>query len=383
VHPCTFEHGGTLAPWLFGTLTDVRSATIVAFYLFDVAEQIDLAALRSALGGDAAQAPLTRKASAPSYLQYAVPPVVVEGEALGIGGIDGFHVRVKFFDYGVLSFALTRQTGGAWSDLPALSQEYVENEVLEQQVERICRTLVTRFAPAMQGSRPTVLTEDYLVVAVTDLGERITGDVLVRQRGAEIASIVRGERQPLSQQEQDEVLRNRLSYLADDLVVPTWNAAFIYDTEAGAQAALEIVEFANSQLLQFRYYDELLDVALGRIYAQLQEHHWWDSLAGRRYLRAAHQLHALFIDVNELTDRTQNALKMVGDIYAARLFHLIAARLGLERWKASVEDKLKTLNDIYTFAVEQVAISRGHFLELTIILILVLELVLFFMGIMR
>jgi uncharacterized Rmd1/YagE family protein len=73
---------------------------------------------------------------------------------------------------------------------------------------------------------------------------------------------------------------------------------------------------------------------------------------------------------------------MAGDIYAAKLFHLMASRLGLDLWKASVEEKLKTLNDIYRFAVEQVAISRGHLLELTIIAILVLELVLFFMGIM-
>ena len=87
--------------------------------------------------------------------------------------------------------------------------------------------------------------------------------------------------------------------------------------------------------------------------------------------------------MNEITDRTENALKFVGDIYAARVFTLVAARLGLVRWKQSVEEKLETLDDIYRFAVEQVAISRGQFLELTIILILVLELVLFFLGIMK
>ena len=85
-----------------------------------------------------------------------------------------------------------------------------------------------------------------------------------------IASIVRGERESLSRQEREEILRHRLSYLADDLVIPTWNAAFVYDTPAGTQAAVEIVEFANSQLLQFRYYDELLDNALARIYTKMQ-----------------------------------------------------------------------------------------------------------------
>ena len=103
-------------------------------------------------------------------------------------------------------------------------------------------------------------------------------------------------------------------------------------------------------------------------------------VAGARYTRAARQVHSLFIEVNELTDRSENALKFIGDIYAARLFWLVAERLGLGTWKADVETKLKTLDDIYRFAVEQSAMSRGQFLELTIVLILVLELVLFFHG---
>ena len=94
-------------------------------------------------------------------------------------------------------------------------------------------------------------------------------------------------------------------------------------------------------------------------------------------------MHALFIEVTEVTDRTENALKFIGDIYAARLFWLVADRLGLGTWKADVDTKLKTLDDIYRFAVEQSGMSRGQFLELTIVLILIFELILFFMGIMR
>jgi hypothetical protein len=104
---------------------------------------------------------------------------------------------------------------------------------------------------------------------------------------------------------------------------------------------------------------------------------------GSRYTRAARHVHALFIDVNELTDRTENALKFVGDIYAARLFSLVADRLGLEIWKGKVQEKLKTVDDIYRFAVEQSSMSRGQFLELTVVVILVLELLLVFMGVMK
>jgi len=124
-------------------------------------------------------------------------------------------------------------------------------------------------------------------------------------------------------------------------------------------------------------------VQLASIYARLQRPRWYETWIGSRYTRAARQVHSLFIDVNELTDHTENALKFVGDIYAARLFFLVADRLGLDTWKANVQEKLKTLDDIYRFAVEQTSMSRGQFLELIVVVILVLELALVFMGVMK
>jgi len=127
----------------------------------------------------------------------------------------------------------------------------------------------------------------------------------------------------------------------------------------------------------------LLDAELERIYPQLQRDGWLYNWVARRYVRAARQVHSLFIDVNELTDRTENALKIVGDVYAARLFALAAARVGLNQWKASVQDKLRTLADIYRFAVEQTSMARGEVLEITVVVILVIELVLFLAGVLR
>ena len=54
------------------------------------------------------------------------------------------------------------------------------------------------------------------------------------------------------------------------------------------------------------------------------------------------------------------------------MFGVAAARIGLDQWKSSVRDKLKTVDDIYRFAVEQAAIARGEFLELTIVILIVL-----------
>jgi hypothetical protein len=356
---------------------------IVALYLFDVAEAIDLKAAAADISSSV-RATFAPKTATPAYVRYQQPPLLFDGAVVDIPSIDGFQAGFKVFDYGIISLRLTREFHGTWPELADASDQLVENEALERQAEQACRSVAALLTHATTDPRQTALTEDYLVFAISDLSRAHTADEVVEHHGDIVASVLRGERAPLSRQERDEILRHRISYLANDLVIPTWNAAFVYDTPAGTQAALEIVEFANSQLLQFRYYDELLDNELAGIYADIKkEPRWYDALLGRHYARAARQIHALFIDVNELTDRTENALKIVGDVYAARLFSLVGARLDLDRWKTSVGEKLKTLDDIYRFSVERLSMVRGEFLEATIVAILLFELVLFFMGIME
>jgi hypothetical protein len=364
-------------------MSDIRSAYIYAFYLFDVAETVNLSSIPALIGGPTVAARLTSKSPTPAYVQYEKPPLSFDGELIGVSDIGGFRPRFRFYDYGVISLSLSRPFSGPWSGLVTLGQELIENDELGRLAEEQCRAVVTRLAPALTGPRQEFLSEDYLVFAVHELERPMPAVEVVKTYGQEIAAMLRGERQALSAQERRRVLKHRISYLADDLVIATWNAALVYDTPSGAASTLEILEFANSQLLEFRYYDDLLDGQLASIYSALQKPRWYDQLIGSRYTRAARQVHSLFIDVNELTDRTENALKFIGDIYAVRLFALVASRLGLDTWKANVQGKLKTLDDIYGSTVEQSSMSRGNFMELTIVLILVLELVLLLLGIME
>lgn len=358
------------------------SGRVTAFFLFDVAEGADLAAIAALLGSAGHTARFAPRSAIPAYVQYLQPPVQVEMDALGGPRIDGWSGRVKIYDYGVVSLSLSQPFEGTWAELTTLSRDVLNGSPLEAQAEACCRGAANQLRSALQGARDTYLSEDYFVFGVTSIDGAPGAEAVLAAHGDDIARLLRGETEPLSAQERDEVLRHRLSYLATDLVVPSWNGAFVYDSEAGLSGALEILEFANSQLLQFRYYDQRLDHELQRIYAKLHAQKWYEPWIGRRYNAATRELHGVFIDVNELTDRTENALKLVGDVYAARLLGLSAARLGLAAWKDAVKDKLKTLDDIYRFAVDQTTMARGEILEASIVLILVFELVLFFMGIM-
>jgi hypothetical protein len=361
----------------------IRTGHLVLFYAYDVAEAAAFDRLRDVLGQAASPARLAPKPPAPPYVQYQQPPLTFDGGLIGVPDVAGLQVRLRVYDYGVVSFALRRPFSGDWPELLALGARCIDNPQIEEEILRCARMAVDRMRPALDKPRAEWLAEDYAVFTITGFDAPLAADALLAQHGGEVARLLRNEAQPLSRQEVDHVLANRLSYLADDLFIPTWNGALLYDTAAGADASEEIIEFANSQLLQFRYYDQLLDSELGRVSVELQRDRRTYLFSARQYTRAARHVHALFVDTRDLVDRTENALKFVGDIYAARMFSLLAARLGLDRWKEHVRDKLQTLERIYHFAAEQSSIARGELLELTIIGILVLELVLFFLGIMK
>ncbi|HVW05368.1 MAG TPA: hypothetical protein VHB78_10190 [Vicinamibacterales bacterium] len=364
-------------------MSEIQSGFVTALYLFDVARSIDLVAIEAQVGGQAARASLGDKSAGPSRSRYVTPPLVVDGHVLGCTDVDGFRSRVKFYDYGVVSLTLTRAFSGSWADLVALGQTLIENEPLEEHAARTCDHIVSVVASSLADQHRSFLSEDYLVFAVTALETPSTSQDLIVNHGQDIAQLLRGERQRLSAQERDFVLSQSLSYLAEDLVVPAWNAAWIYDTEGAALAAVEILELANSQLLEFRYHDELLEGELTRLYADLQHPRWRDRLALRQRRRAVLEVQSLLIDVNELTDRLENTVKFAGDPYAARLLSNASARLGVQHWKTSVDEKLRTLEDIRRFAVEQTGMSQANLLELIIVAILVIELGLFFAGIMH
>ncbi len=183
----------------------------------------------------------------------------------------------------------------------------------------------------------------------------------------------------LSDGERQEILQSRISYYPNDLAVIGWNAAFIYDTDAGAETAIQLLQYANSQLLEFRHYDELLTKELENVYDFLDAggHGLWSRW---RTARAAAKLHTVLLDVNELTERADNAIKFLSDMFSARLYKLCAQKVGVPDYKDLVKEKLQTAEDLYRFMVEQFNQSRAFVLELMVVVILIIELVYFFKG---
>ena len=84
------------------------SGQVVAFFLFDVAEWVDLSAVRGLLGASTESPRLAVRPAVPAYVRYQDPPVLVDAEAFGVPAPEGLQARFKIYDYGVFSLSLTR-----------------------------------------------------------------------------------------------------------------------------------------------------------------------------------------------------------------------------------------------------------------------------------
>ena len=157
-----------------------------------------------------------------------------------------------------------------------------------------------------------------------------------------------------------------------------WTAALIYDTPEGAEPTIQLLEYANTQLLEFRHYDNQLTRVLEDVYRSMEK--GTGFLSRWRLARDAERLNTLRLDVIELTERMDNSIKFLSDMFYARLYRLASAKVGGPDYRNLVEQKLKTAGELNQFMREQFHQSRGFVLELMVVVILVIELFYLFRG---
>lgn len=343
------------------------------FYLFDVADTIDLSGLRTISGEGVIAAPLPiRPQSTPGYIQFPVPPLVAQLQECGAHGRTA-AARAKFFDYGVISVRLSVPIDATWEELLQTAQALRSDETLTNAARALLAPILREIAGTLDDPHEAVL-EEYLIVEINRLEPHLLTDDFLNTYSADIARLLLNEQQRLSDSEIEESLRVRFSYYDDDLAIIQWDTALIYDDAEGAGAVKDILEFANSQLLELRYYDAQLDRELDAIYAA-KPVFTVRSFFGRKAAEQAGALRYMLVDVLELVDRSSNALKIIGDAYYARIYRGAAGRFGLQEWQRQVDRKLESVGDFYRYLNDQARGAREGFLEIVIVLLIAIEVV--------
>jgi len=351
--------------------------SVLVLIQFDVCEEINLDALRDIFGARRQEASF--KHPAPGYVRFQRAPVVEPVEPLVLESGERLDVKIKYYDYGVLSVVFELPFSGDWDTLVRLASRWVWDTDFTSFAQKIVKQKIERARPALTKSYESWLHEDYFVFHVRDIAGNPSAAELLSTQGGRIAQIVRGENVPLSDGEQQEIMQSKISYYPNDLAVISWNAAFLYDSAAGAETVIQLLEYANSQLLEFRHYDELLTRELQSVY-DFMENGSMGILARWRTAKRASRLHTVLLDVGELTERADNAIKFLSDMFSARLYKVAALKIGVTDYKNLVNQKVHTAEELYRFMVDQFHQSRAFVLEVLVVIILVIELIWLFKG---
>jgi hypothetical protein len=81
-----------------------------------------------------------------------------------------------------------------------------------------------------------------------------------------------------------------------------------------------------------------------------------------------------------LTERTDNAIKFIGDMFYARAYRMAAGRVGVADYRTLVDRKLRIAGDLYESMMNDYHQARSFILEAMVVVILVIELIHLFRG---
>lgn len=354
--------------------------TVHLAFAFDIGYEIDLEKARPMLAGETGV--LARRRRTPESLKYRPAPVRVGVDASGftLPGVSPsgpIRSELSVFDFGAVSLAIAVPLRLTPAELTTLAGDLADSNPLNTAARLIVSPWLERLKSSVINFAPGELTEEYIIF---QLGQVEPG--WLEQNAAWVAGLVRLEPGPLSVSEIQEAIRRHISYAPNDLVVLDWAAGLVADRECAD--TLQVIEFANVQLLEFRFIDDRLDDRLEATYKVIETAGRRNRLrlwfTGQSQSEAARSVRELEVEATSLFERTDNALKLIGDQYLSRVFGLASARFHLDEWQQSIRRKLETVGDVADLLVEQGTSRRMEVLEVIIVLLIAVEIALTLSG---
>lgn len=234
------------------------------------------------------------------------------------------------------------------------------DEILSEAILDIKRALLTVCRNILRDFHcDPEYDEEYSVYCIS--GYHGDPEVYVSMYGEKIAAVLKNERILLDEEEVRVTLSSCLKYAKDDLTIVDWDGAFIFDAAADFQSNIELFEIANLQLLKSRILDHDLDERLERTLRIVRAPKRLPLISSREVRLALKEI--IEMRTQSILESVERNIKLIGDWYSARLYSLIARKFHLEEWKANIETKLETLEDVYTMATENFGVSYRARLE--------------------
>lgn len=346
-------------------------------FAFDAGFQIDLDEARK-LTADATPYQIVRgRRPSPGWFGYQPAPlrllVNIGSVAIGDYATDA-TVEMIVYDFGAILVTFSIPFECPVDRLTDLGLALYDNDDLQSHA----RTGVSAVFESIHSSieRPNLrdIVEDYCVFAIRERDGEEPPTAFLDRHAQSLGRAIEAEAGELGEDQLARTLGGRMSYGVDDLAVIDWNAAILLDPEPDDLIA--VLQHANVELLQLRILDEELDSILDHsdeLLARFVNRRWYplfkDEALVSRFAMVQTDAAVLFEGVN-------NAIKLMGNQYLARVYRLASERLSLPAWQSNVQRKLDAADGVYQRITDTAATRRLETLEVVIIVLIAISIVL-------
>lgn len=311
-----------------------------------------------------------RRAPEPKQLQRRSLRVAQGGSPIALGAFrTAAAVEIVLWEFGAATIGYEIPIDATLTELVALSDLLWDQPELVRDARARAVQLLTTLSAAVDKPLLGARTEDYVVFELR-LPEGAKVEALWTEHAATTASILRAEPGPLSDQEIVDALSMRCAYVRDEIVLLDWFAALLVGDDMEDERL--VLELTVAELLELRDLDERLDRGIDAAYALLTRDRGWLASLSTRAADVS-QVSQLQADAAVLFEGFDNALKLLGDQYLARLYRLASERFHLPQWDVAIERKLKLLDGIYEKLSSRAGSRRFEALEIVIIALIALS----------
>lgn len=342
------------------------------YLAIDIGFSIDLKRFEQVLASD--QIPQAfrrpRRAPEPSQLTRHSARIAQAGQPIAIASFRAeATAEITVWEFGAASIAYRIPIDAELSELSGLSDLLWDNQDLLADARARLAQLLDTIKDAVDRPLLGERAEDYVVFDLR-LPPGTPTEVIWTTHASTTASILRSETATLAPEEVHEALAMRCAYVPDEVVLVDWFAAVLVGGDMEDERL--VIELAVAELLELRLLDEQLDRGIDAAYGVLtRKHSWLASLRTRADdIAMVSQLQA---EAAVLFEGVDNALKLLGDQYLARLYRVVSNRFHLPQWDVAIERKLRVLDSIYEKLAARAASRRFEALEVIIVILIAVE----------
>lgn len=359
----------------------IKKGRILVYRVYDIGEEINLETAEKILAESTASRSKFRlkKSDRQAVIVSNDPLAFTLGSYALKNDNQEFQCEMsaKLWDFGTLSltFEFLIPEGSSIDDLRAFSNKIQTNDEFDDYASNKAQEISTQLQAAigkLNMVKYSEVYEDYILFFIEKFQNEYEDAAVILKEEDVAALILNEEKNTLSGQINERLYETKLQYYKNDLAVIDWNSAFVIEP-SGSLDIPDVIEFALNQLLEVRYYDDLLDKKLREIYSAIELKEM--SIFSTRYTDLALEAGQRYIEIAEIVESVENSLKVIGDLYHSVVFRTASRKFRFTDWQTSIDNKLDNLADISKLLLDNINHRRSHLLELTVIALISLELI--------